>query len=237
MRTYAVGDIHGMSAQLIAMLAKIKADACDIPFKIVFLGDYVDRGPDSKGVIDILIQLRDHCYPSWHDVSYEPIFLKGNHEDLMLDALADRDPMGHWVGNGGNQTVLSYKGHEVPESHRYFLQMDLELFYEDDKTFFCHAGINPDRPLNNQHEKDLLWIREYFLHRKGNFPKFIVHGHTPWVYDRYRERNESNRLNLDSGCFYSGDMTAAVFVDDRAFASDYRLLTVQGDGAPGFSKD
>lgn len=219
---YSVGDIHGQAAMLDQVLAKIEADGGH-DATVVFLGDYTDRGPDSRAVVDQLIAGRE-AGRDW-------VFLKGNHDRMFewfMQVPTRFDPYMFidlsWLNSrlGGDTTLMSYgldfstrrrfmDVHAealaaVPQSHVDFLN-SLQLTYETDDLFFCHAGVRPDVPLDAQDEHDLLWIREEFHMHTLPHPKLIVHGHTPID----TPTHYGNRVNLDTGAGYSKPLSVAVF--------------------------
>lgn len=226
---YAVGDIHGQRSELERVLSLIDADG-GRDARIVFLGDYTDRGPDSKGVIDILAKAKQ-ARRNWS-------FLKGNH-DRMFHLFLQNPPRSdphmmvelYWLHPrlGGDTTVASYgvdaSGTRrlkdvhaelraaMPQTHVAFLA-DLDLSFQTDVLFFAHAGIRPGVPLNAQTEEDLLWIRKEFHTHDGPHPKVIVHGHTPVE----RPTHYGNRVNLDTGAGHGRSLTAAVFDGTRCWA-------------------
>jgi serine/threonine protein phosphatase 1 len=183
--------------------------------RYVFLGDYIDRGPDSRGSVQFLLNFqRAHAD--------RDVFLKGNHEDLMLAAADSEFFEERWLDNGGVETLESYgltSATELPADHVHWLRQ-LPLFFDDGRRFFVHAGIHPDRPLDQQDEYDLLWIRKPFLTSEKNFPRLIVHGHTPLKSGRPEVR--ANRINIDTGAVFGGPLTAAVF--DSAETAPKRFL-------------
>ena len=222
-RLYAIGDVHGRLDLLERMHAVIAAELeRDNPadWRIIHLGDYVDRGPDSRGVIDFLIAR----------VQADPrnIALAGNHDAGFLDFLADPDGSGLFARYGGRETGLSYGveiqfdrpdalrrgwaelSRMVPEKHRAFLRaLPRSVTFGD--FYFCHAGIRPGIPLERQDPEDLIWIRQEFLTCEDRHPKVIVHGHTP-----HREPQVmDNRVNIDTLAYLSGVLTAFV-VDGQA---------------------
>ncbi|WP_315918923.1 metallophosphoesterase family protein [Mesorhizobium sp. SP-1A] len=230
-RLYAIGDVHGRLDLLKAMHRAIRDEIeRDRPsdWRIVHLGDYIDRGPDSKGVIDHLIAARER----------EPrnIMLIGNHEVGLQNFLAMPDVNGLFVRNGGDATARSY-GVElppdpgdvarkalaaaVPPEHVDFLS-SLAYTHEAGDFFFCHAGIRPGVPLDRQDPHDLVWIRDPFLSWPGLHPRLIVHGHTPVP----RAEVLPNRVNLDSYAWRSGTLTALA-VEGQA----KRLITIGEGGA------
>ncbi len=218
MRIYAIGDVHGR-ADLLDRLAQgiendLKTGDCQETVA-VFVGDYIDRGLDSRGVIDRLAR-RDFPAPI--------VTLRGNHEDVMLRYLDDPAMLDQLAAFGGLTTLASYgvdAGKEMlrggapavlaaflsrfPDSHRRFLE-ETAFSAEYGDYFFCHAGVRPHVPLDRQDPQDLMWIRYEFLHYKGPFDKVIVHGHTPHAH----VENLPNRINLDTHAFKSGVLTALV---------------------------
>lgn len=218
LRVYAIGDVHGRLDLLTRMHDAIRSDLDEHPiedWRIVHLGDYVDRGPDSAGVLDFLIEAerRDPRITS----------LAGNHDLAFLDFLAKPNPSGLFANYGGYETALSYGvtinfGDEaafagssaefaraVPLAHRAFVQ-GRQFSLEIGDFFFCHAGIRPGVALEGQDPMDLIWIRERFLNHEGLHPKLIVHGHTATPEPEVR----ANRINIDTGAYKSGLLTALV---------------------------
>lgn len=214
-RIYAFGDIHGRADLLQQMFNVVDADLARLPGARaiqVFLGDYVDRGPDSRGTIELLIKRsREH----------KTVLLKGNHEVMLLEALRDPMTAGGWCQFGGLQTLASYGlrpslnptaeeqrelmeafALALPDSHRTFLTNLKPAFLCGD-YFFVHAGVRPGVPLAAQREDDLIWIRNEFLNSESDFGKFIVHGHTPVSSPDRRP----NRINIDTGAYATGNLT------------------------------
>ena len=230
-RIYAIGDIHGGLTLLEKLMDVILAHEVLSPKKenlyLVFLGDYIDRGEHSKQVIDYLTTKLPP--------QFETIFLKGNHEDMMLNAIdfesrtIYRD-FEHWFYNGGQNTISSYGvpiAHDfnelaedfyqaLSETHLAFFK-NLPVKFELGHYFFCHAGIRPDRPLKDQTQKELLWIRDLFLNFTQDHEKIIVHGHTPEIAEHH-----GNRIGIDSGSVMSGKLTAVCLEDDGS----HQLLSV-----------
>lgn len=217
MRLVAIGDIHGCLGLYDLLLNAVDAEiASDRPddWRIITLGDHTDRGPNSCGVLDRAVE---------RSVDPRHVFLRGNHDVAMLDFLGVMESRRLFVEYGGVETAASYgvtldiSDEErfassrqalidaVPSTHRDFLA-ELQPSATFGDYFFCHAGIRPGVPLGEQGPADLIWIRREFLDHPGLHPKFIVHGHTP------TERPEilSNRLNVDTGAYASGVLTAFV---------------------------
>ncbi len=216
---YAIGDIHGRSDLLFELLHLIEQDAAHTQpharKTLIFLGDYVDRGPDSRGVIEML------CNGLPHD--FEAVFLKGNHEEILLGFLDDPTLLGSWCRNGGERTLRSYGvdcgrlarenakpeawrdafASALPQAHLNFLRR-LRLTYEIGDYAFVHAGVRPGVPLGAQDPADLLWIRDEFLTSLEPFGKIVVHGHTPGAAPVVRP----NRIGIDTGAVFSEHLTA-----------------------------
>jgi serine/threonine protein phosphatase 1 len=204
--TYAIGDIHGCLDKLGSLLLRCETHAGGRPSTLVFVGDYIDRGPQSSAVVDCLIDLKAR-----HGESV--VALMGNHEAMALAAIDGSGPAGLWLAQGGLATLKSYgiaEPRELPRAHVDWLRA-LPLSYDDGRRFFVHAGVNPGTPLEAQADFDLLWIREPFLSHRGDYGRLIVHGHTPLM-DGVPDLRD-NRLNLDTGAVFGGPLTAAVFDD------------------------
>ena len=205
--TYAVGDIHGAMHKLQNLIAQCREHAAGRPMRFVFLGDYIDRGPHSSGVISALMALE-------RQMPADVVVLMGNHEELLLSIVDGRFPAGDWLPQGGSQTLQSYgvtDAAHLPRDHLDWLRT-LRLSHDDGRRFFVHAGVDPARPLDAQDAHDLLWIREPFLSDPRDYGRLIVHGHTP-VKDGTPDLRR-NRLDLDTRAGYGGPVTAAVFSDD-----------------------
>jgi serine/threonine protein phosphatase 1 len=223
---YAVGDVHGQRRELERLLALITEDAERLRASdgllplVVFLGDYVDRGPDSRGVLDLLCAMSAR-FDAGQGMACR--FLIGNHEESMLDFLREPASGIEWLGYGGAETLISYgvrtsvgttdparcrtmrNALEVvlPDEHRRFLE-SLEPMVVLGDYAFVHAGIRPGQSLDRQRLKDLLWIREPFLSSPRRHEKVIVHGHT--VVDR--PEILPNRISVDTGAYATGVLTA-----------------------------
>jgi serine/threonine protein phosphatase 1 len=207
--TYAIGDVHGCFDKLVALLNHCDAHSGNRQPRFVFLGDYVDRGRDTKRVVEFLMRAQAR-FPDRF------ICLKGNHEQLLVSAAGpttsqkDRDV---WIRNGGRETLESYEiddPHLMPSDPTDWLG-SLPATFTDGKRLFVHAGIFPGVPIELQEEDDLLWIREPFLSSETDHGLLVVHGHTPTKTRKPDLR--SNRLNLDTGACLGGPLTAAAFLD------------------------
>jgi serine/threonine protein phosphatase 1 len=217
-RVYAVGDTHGCAEQLDALHTLIGADALrarEARKVIVYMGDYLDRGPDSRGVVARLLA------PSLPGC--ERVFLKGNHEAMTLAALAPGatpEVVGFWLDNGGAATLSSY-GTDIDQPHAAWVRalprphveflLELRTAWSCGSYLFAHAGIRPGVAPDAQEEEDLLWIREPFLSSKANHGLVVVHGHTP----RQEPTVRPNRIGIDTGAVIGGVLTCVVLEDDK----------------------
>ncbi|MGQ2908968.1 MAG: metallophosphoesterase family protein [Aliihoeflea sp.] len=216
MRLYAIGDIHGRADLLAKMLSLIEGEIVrDRPadWRTVYLGDYVDRGPDSAGVIEMIARR----------VAANPrhVALLGNHDKVLAEFLADPETWWRFADFEGETTARSYgvridfssdaairQSREallaaMPPAHIAFLNgLKLSAIFGD--FFFCHAGIRPGVALDAQDPEDLIWIRREFSDYPGLHPKLVVHGHTP----HHEPEIRANRVNLDTYAFASGRLTA-----------------------------
>jgi len=217
-RIYAIGDIHGRADLLEALLRQIDADCTLYPSSrpiVVFLGDYIDRGPASRQVLDLLLGCQR---------TKEAVFLRGNHDNFVRRFLSSPAVLDEWRLYGGLETLVSYGlkpsinpgvpeqrqlakelEKSTPERHLEFLD-SLNLSFNCGDFLFVHAGIRPGVSIRKQKEEDLLWIREEFLSCEQRFEKFVVHGHTPVRAPDIR----SNRINIDTGAFATGRLTCIV---------------------------
>lgn len=217
---YAVGDVHGRLDVLGPLLHDIAQDAAGRESVgrplLVFLGDYVDRGPGSKDVVDLILQMQ-----TWP--KFEVRALKGNHEEALLQFLAEPTFGQTWMDHGGAATLASYGvappatrtdpdawtkardafAEALPPIHRAFYE-NLELMVVEGDYAFVHAGVRPGVPLDQQSERDLLWIRQEFLQERTRFEKVIVHGHTPLEAPQLLP----TRLGVDTGAYATGVLTA-----------------------------
>lgn len=216
---WAIGDIHGRLDLLQPLIEAILNDpgAAEAPRKmVIFLGDYIDRGPDSRGVVRLLASLA-----STHGVEWR--FLKGNHEQAMLDFLENPSAGARWCEYGGDAALRSYKlkapelahkaeawarvaadlRHHLSAREKAFLE-SLELSITVGDYFFAHAGARPGVALDRQPDEDLLWIRQPFLHSETEFERVVVHGHTPTA----AVHADRRRIGIDTKAYDSGVLTA-----------------------------
>ncbi len=215
---YAIGDIHGRADLLELLHRRIVDDAerGDAERRvIVYVGDYVDRGASSAGVIDLVL--------GDEPGGFEKVTLLGNHERLMLDFLEDIDRGPVWLRNGGDATLRSYRvdpgpgphldlthltelqaglHKRLPAHHLDFLQ-NLRLMHEEGDYLFVHAGVRPGVPLDEQTEEDVIWIRDLFLRSPADHGRIVVHGHTIAPEPEF----QPNRIGIDTGAYYTGHLT------------------------------
>lgn len=218
LRVYAIGDVHGRADALRDVFARIDADTASWSGRRpvqVFLGDYVDRGPASREVLDLLIA---------RGRTHETLLLKGNHESMFMAFFANPSMLANWRMNGGLQTLISYGlkpslnptaeeqtelaeqlAIRTPRAHRKLIE-GMPMSFTCGDFFFVHAGVRPGVPLKEQKEEDLLWIREDFLLHERDYEKVIVHGHTPVAAPEVHR----NRINIDTGAYATGRLTCLV---------------------------
>ena len=208
-RIFAVGDIHGCSEKLYALMDKIPLN--QEQDQLLFIGDYIDRGPGSIEVLDYLIDLKKHL-PGI-------IFLKGNHEDMLQNYLDGNDRFTYLL-NSGQQTLDAYLNKQnaaddypVPSAHLEFLR-ELHLYYQTDDYIFVHAGMRDKVPLESQKEIDLLWIRDEFIYSDYDFGKRVVFGHTPFK----EPLVQTNKIGIDTGAVYGNRLTCVQLPEMKFFS-------------------
>jgi serine/threonine protein phosphatase 1 len=218
-RIYCIGDIHGCHDLLIKLINAIELDAQDYPDRVllIYLGDFIDRGTSSKEVIDFIINYQNN--------RFESIFIRGNHEQTLLDFFNEDTMDKAWFSFGGMATLASYgvRINKIPTRHEDFLYLqqqlsnllpvnhyqflkETRLSYSIGSYFFVHAGINPHQALNDQYAEDLMWIRDEFINYKKPFEKIIVHGHTVTT----KPEILPNRIGIDTGAYMSGILSCVV---------------------------
>ena len=222
-RIYAIGDVHGRADLLDRLLSRIDAHIVAHPVERpihLLIGDYIDRGPNSREVLDLLIDCSQ---------GREIILLRGNHDLFIYDFLQNPAVLSDWKRIGGLETLMSYGlqpsinadaatqrelasalNAVLPPRHRVFLN-NLKRSFSYGNYFFVHAGIRPGIPLASQRDEDLLWIRDDFLLYEEDFGKIVVHGHTP-----VREIDiRHNRINIDTGAYATGQLSCLIIQDDH----------------------
>jgi serine/threonine protein phosphatase 1 len=231
MRTYVIGDIHGCLDELVHLLEALPLDA---PDRLIFLGDYVDRGPRSKEVLSYLIYRQQTR-------SEDMIFLKGNHEDMFLSYLGLPGKYGDmFLYNGGGATLASYGaslGHQAPEdvlslippAHLKFLR-ELKNYYVTQSFLCVHAGIHPNKPLDQQEEEEMLWIRDEFILNRHVLPYTVLFGHTPQEKVLF---HLPYKVGLDTGLVYGNQLSCLELKDKSLFqiAKGKKKVTQKSVGA------
>ncbi len=218
-RVYAIGDVHGCADRLDALHALIGEDLAARPVAeptVVHLGDYIDRGQDSAGVLARLLR-------GWRGAPVPRVVnLRGNHEAMLLAALDDAAPSSglHWLTNGGADSLASWGvsprsppaewRRRIPADQLALIR-DVAPFHRQGGYVFVHAGLRPGVPMERQTTEDMLWIREPFLSFAGDLPGVVVHGHTPERTPTIRP----NRIGVDTGAVMGGVLTCAVLEADR----------------------
>jgi serine/threonine protein phosphatase 1 len=231
-----VGDVHGRLDALQPLIRAIADDLEATPpvqsAMLVFLGDYVDRGPESRGVVDMILRMKGQQ-------GLEVRTLKGNHEEALLQFMQQPTFGAAWLEHGGGATLASYGvqppasrtdpdawaevsaafSAALPVDHLTFYRA-LELMIDVGDYAFVHAGVRPGVPWDQQAERDMLWIRQEFLQEKGPFGKVIVHGHTPME----QAQLLPHRIGVDTGCYATGLLTAVRLQDE-----DQRLIQAKAE--------
>ncbi len=213
-RLFAIGDVHGCMAELGRLLDAIPATGGDT---VVFVGDYIDRGPDSRGVIDLLLEWRART-PA------RSVFLRGNHEDMALGYLDRGGQWGEaWLRNGGVATLRSYGvdpqlpesevAARIPSAHVDFMAA-LETRFAWGDYRVVHAGVRPGIAWDAQTTEDLLWIREEFLDHPHDLGATVIFGHTP---HRRIVEGLPYKLGIDTGCVYGGALSCVALPEGRVY--------------------
>lgn len=216
-RFFIIGDIHGNFEPLQSLIRKILKEITPED-RIIFLGDYIDRGVHSFEVVELLLAL-SKCYPV--------IFLKGNHEDMMLKYLKGAPGGEYYLVNGGIETIRSYKRHcgsfTLPEPHREFFE-NLDFYFEGSDFIAVHAGLHPARKsLQEQQEYDMIWIRDIFYHADKKWEKTVIFGHTPVSLLKrgpgiYID-DTRNIIAMDNGIIYGNPLACLRWPDRKIFYS------------------
>jgi len=199
-KIFATGDIHGRLDKLEDLMDVVEADRNEDT--LIFLGDYIDRGPDSAGVVDFILDLRE----TYRNI----VCLRGNHEELFLDYVLKQKNRDLYFYNGGRYTLRSYgldpdtppSESDIPERHMAFFK-SLPYYWETEDYIFVHAGLRPGIPLGRQDKDDMVWIRGEFIFARCDFGKTVIFGHTPFSVPFIEDR----RIGIDTGAAYSGPLT------------------------------
>jgi serine/threonine protein phosphatase 1 len=211
-KIFAIGDIHGCLFKLEKMISLLRNTIDRDNDTLVFIGDYIDRGPDPKGVVDFVLDLRGKFS--------KIVFLLGNHEEIFLNYINNGKDGYLFFMNGGDTTADSYRfteTHEkgeiyVPEDHMDFFTTLLP-YYETENYIFVHAGLRPGIPLEEQRIEDLTWIRHEFIRSSYDFGKIVVFGHTPLL----EPLIEYNKIGIDTGAVYGGLLTCVELPEQKIY--------------------
>jgi serine/threonine protein phosphatase 1 len=195
MKTYAIGDIHGCYYTLLALIEKMSPSLAD---RIIFMGDYVDRGPNSKKVLDYLIKLKQE--------KWNVFILKGNHEEMFLHSVLGKNELLAWIFNGGKYTLDSFgvsAANKIDKQYFEFIE-NMHNYVQIENTYFVHAGFNEEIPFTFTDTKSMLWSRTDQYYSPFLRDKLIVHGHTPQKLEQLQKQKDNSQgtINMDTGCVY-----------------------------------
>lgn len=210
MKTIAISDIHGCYNELKELLNALETNGLydKNVDKLIFLGDYIDRGSDSRLVIEFIRNLQKN--------NNNVIALKGNHEDMLLEYVKG---IGHnWLCNGCGTTLDSYKGYEEQYVDDIRWMSKLPLYHEDEHFVYVHAGIDVNKPMDKQDKNTLLWVRDPFLNSRKQYHKTVVFGHTPTLYLNNDDKpvyTFAKNIDIDTGCVYGGALSALIIENDE----------------------
>jgi serine/threonine protein phosphatase 1 len=209
-KIFVVGDIHGCFDKLCALMDKIPIN--NTRDQLIFIGDYIDRGPSSFDVVNYLIDFKKRVPGT--------IFIKGNHEDMLQNYLDGSDRFTYLL-NGGQQTMDEYlnrsdnkEAFPIPSEHLEFFN-SLQLYYQTDDYIFVHAGLREKVPLESQDKMDLLWTRDEFIHSDFNFGKRVIFGHTPFK----EPLLQANKIGIDTGAVYGNLLTCLQLPEMEFFSA------------------
>lgn len=213
MRTIVIGDIHGCYNELVSLYSDLVSSGKynKDTDRLIFLGDYIDRGKDSKLVVKFIRNLQKE--------NNNVIALMGNHEDMLLEYYKGLGKA--WTWNGSKSTLKSYKSHkgfnkQLEDDIKWM--ENLPLYYEDEYFIYVHAGVDVDKPLEKQNKDTLLWIREDFIYSEKKYHKKVIFGHTPTVnlIGEYKPVHTfADNIGIDTACVYGGVLSALIIEDDK----------------------
>lgn len=209
MRTIVIGDVHGCYDELKELILTLETEGVynKNTDKLIFLGDYIDRGKNSRLVIKLIRELQEN--------NSNVIALMGNHEDMLLDHLDNKSNT--WLWNGYKRTIESYEGFDEQFKNDVEWIRNLPLYHEDEHFIYVHAGIDVYKPMEEQKKNTLLWIREPFIYGMKEYHKKVIFGHTPTINisEEYKPvRTFTNNIDIDTGCVFGGALTALIIDDD-----------------------
>lgn len=206
-RTIVIGDIHGCHKEAKKLIDILIREEIYHPYedRLIFIGDYIDRGENPRLSVEYVRGLQEQY-------GDRVIALMGNHEDMLLDYMAEN---GHnWLYNGYSPTLVSYRGYEEIFKDDLKWMAGLPLYYEDEHFIYVHAGVDKDIPMEEQMDDTLLWTREAFYHNPGAYHKKVIFGHTPTMFIGNTNKplwlNGGNDIAIDTGCVFGGRLTALI---------------------------
>lgn len=207
MKTIVVGDIHGCYKELKQLIVDLKdnQEYNKDTDRLIFLGDYIDRGKDSRKVIQYIKELQEE--------NDNVIALMGNHEKMCIEYITYND--NNWLNNGYQATLKSYGGYKELMKDIEWMK-SLPLYYEDENYIYVHAGINPNKSLKDNSDYELLWQRESFLYNRAIFDKIVIFGHSPSLLVAQTDKpykTFANNICIDTGCVFGGNLTALIIED------------------------
>lgn len=216
MKTIVIGDTHGCYNELVTMIEMLKEDGeyNKDTDKLVFLGDYIDRGENSRKVIEYVRSLQKD--------NDNVIALMGNHEDMLLNYLDGIDT--NWIYNGCEATMDSYVGYADQFEDDINWMRNLPLYHEDDNFIYVHAGVDINKPMEEQDRFTLLWVRAPFINNAHKYHKTVIFGHTPMIgeKDAKPEYTAGNNIGIDTGCVFGYNLTALI-IDDNGVDGYYQV--------------
>lgn len=210
MRTIAIGDIHGCYNELKNLISSLENSGKynKDTDRIIFLGDYIDRGKDSKLVIEFIRNMQKN--------NNNVIALMGNHEDMLINYWRGIDDL--WIFNGHHATIDSYNGNKKQLHDDIAWMRNLPLYYEDEHFIYVHAGVDVNKPIKKQNKDTLLWIREEFINSHKKYYKKVIFGHTPTIAlnGMYNPvYTFTNNIAIDTGCVFGGALSAVIINDGK----------------------
>lgn len=217
MKTFVISDVHGCYKELKTLLMALEegGEYNKDTDKLVFLGDYIDRGEDSRKVIELVRSLQKD--------NKNVIALMGNHEDMLLNYLDDIDI--NWTFNGYEATIDSYNGFTEQFIDDINWIRNLPLYHEDEHFIYVHAGIDPNKTMEQQDRFTLLWVRDKFINNAKKYHKTVIFGHTPMIgkYDARPEYTVADNIGIDTGCVFGYALTALIIDDEGGVDGYYQV--------------
>lgn len=217
-KTIVIGDIHGSYRELNSLLELLNKNNEYNPKtdRIIFLGDYIDRGENSRLVIKKIRELQNE--------NKKVIALKGNHEDMLLEYLSNINE--NWLYNGCNATLESYKGYYDDFQNDLEWIKKLPLYYEDKNFVYVHAGIDLNKKMSKQKKETLLWIRDNFIYNYKKYSKTVIFGHTPVQLlnnDNKPIFTQNGNIGIDTGCVFNGGALTALIIEGKEVKRFYQV--------------